>query len=190
MKTLERQKVRQEKKEANRLIAYYYESQGIRWTSVREVLPKLAQECEIPLDRREPMLLGVLNVLKARGIEAPKGYRPPWERGQTAPMFSRQPSKYQAFYDSWEWKQVRYLILKKRGRICECCGAAAATGARIVVDHIKPVRKFWDLRFDERNLQILCDDCNRGKSVDDQTDWRPAVGEFSNNSGTEIEPSR
>jgi 5-methylcytosine-specific restriction endonuclease McrA len=48
----------------------------------------------------------------------------------------------------------------------------AADGALIVVDHIRPLRKHWHLRLDPANLQVLCSDCNMGKSNSDVTDWR------------------
>ena len=44
---------------------------------------------------------------------------------------------------------------------------------RIVVDHIKPRSRFPGLELDPDNLQILCSDCNMGKSNDDCTDFRP-----------------
>jgi HNH endonuclease len=77
-----------------------------------------------------------------------------------------------SFYNSWGWKALRYRVLKERGRACECCRSSAAEGAKIVVDHIRPVRMFWHLRLDPQNLQVLCDDCNRGKGWRDVTDWR------------------
>jgi len=86
------------------------------------------------------------------------------------------PTKRQikAFYNSWQWKRLRYAFLKDKQRRCECCGATAADGARIVVDHIKPVRRFWHLRLDRTNLQVACDCCNRGKGSHDQSDFRTA----------------
>lgn len=78
---------------------------------------------------------------------------------------------FNAFYDTWEWKKVRYEALKKYGAKCQCCGATKEN-AKIVVDHIKPIRFHWDLRLEQSNLQILCDDCNKGKSYQDTTDWR------------------
>ena len=79
--------------------------------------------------------------------------------------------KINAFYDSWEWKKVRYEAIKRYGRRCMCCGATS----QIVVDHIKPVRRHPELSLDLSNLQILCDECNRGKSYHDETDWRPTA---------------
>lgn len=83
------------------------------------------------------------------------------------------------FYKSWEWRTLRMRVLKEHGRSCQCCGAApgmtAASGepVRICVDHIKPLSKFWHLRLDRTNLQVLCDECNQGKGNWDETDFRP-----------------
>jgi 5-methylcytosine-specific restriction endonuclease McrA len=45
----------------------------------------------------------------------------------------------------------------------------------IVVDHIKPRSRFPELALDPENVQVLCDSCNRGKSCDDYTDFRPKL---------------
>lgn len=74
------------------------------------------------------------------------------------------------FYDSREWKELRYKAIRLHGRTCMACGAAAGT---VHVDHIKPRSKFPELALDLSNLQILCADCNIGKSNKDSTDWRP-----------------
>lgn len=69
-------------------------------------------------------------------------------------------------------------VLKEHGRACQCCGAepgmktASGDPVRICVDHIKPLSKFWNLRLDRTNLQVLCDECNQGKGAWDQTDFR------------------
>jgi hypothetical protein len=97
------------------------------------------------------------------------------------PMASRRAQggaidKKKAFYASWEWKQARYQAFLRYGRKCMCCGAAGE-GAKLVVDHIKPISKFWDIRLDPENLQILCNACNMGKSKLDYTDFRPRLQE-------------
>ena len=76
------------------------------------------------------------------------------------------------FLRSIEWKTLRYRMLKARGARCECCGATAQDGERIVVDHIKPRRKFPELALEPSNLQVLCSSCNWGKGSWDETDWR------------------
>lgn len=80
-------------------------------------------------------------------------------------------AKIKEFYASWDWKRSRYEHLKGKERKCLCCGAARESGAKMVVDHIKPIRRFWHLRMHPDNLQILCDDCNMGKGSRDETDF-------------------
>ena len=84
----------------------------------------------------------------------------------------------QTFYQSWEWATLRMEVLKaNRGR-CECCGSSVGDTTvggdlvRLQVDHIKPLSKFWELRLEASNLQVLCAECNRGKGAWDATDWR------------------
>jgi len=76
------------------------------------------------------------------------------------------------FYESKEWRQVRYAALKACGAKCLCCGASAADGARLHVDHIKPRYTHTHLSLELSNLQVLCEDCNLGKGAWDDTDWR------------------
>jgi len=53
------------------------------------------------------------------------------------------------------------------------------TSRQIHVDHIKPRSKFPELELVFDNLQVLCDDCNIGKSNVDSTDFRPSgITEF------------
>jgi len=77
------------------------------------------------------------------------------------------------FYKSWEWKSLRYEVLCYYGAQCMCCGASRDDGKVIVVDHVRPIRKYPALALDFHNLQVLCNDCNMGKSHTDETDWRP-----------------
>lgn len=70
-------------------------------------------------------------------------------------------------------------VLKESARRCMCCGATpddtdmAGNAVKIVVDHIKPLHHYWNLRLKKSNLQILCDECNQGKGAWDETDHRP-----------------
>lgn len=93
-----------------------------------------------------------------------------------SPKKLKRRSKTQEFLLTWEWKKLRMDALKRYGFRCQCCGAEpsqrnnAGVNVRIEVDHIKPISKFWHLRSDPNNLQVLCRDCNKGKSnryVDD-----------------------
>lgn len=138
-------------------------------------------------------LLGYVRKLRARGcdirdqhgggwIEAARWIVPAVTTRKQAKHILRQhfnskpapqppPVKY---YASWGWKRVRYETLKKYGARCMLCGATPENGARICVDHIQPVSKRPDLALDPDNLQVLCDDCNMGKSNVYTDDFRPA----------------
>ncbi len=78
------------------------------------------------------------------------------------------------FLQSYEWRKLRMEALKLYGNRCQCCGASAADGVRIHVDHIKPRKQYPALALDLSNLQVLCEDCNHGKGNWDDTDWREA----------------
>ncbi len=77
------------------------------------------------------------------------------------------PSK--DFYLSRPWQELRYKALKLHGRKCMVC---FVSNTELHVDHIKPISKFPDLKLCFDNLQILCRDCNLGKSNKDSIDWR------------------
>lgn len=79
------------------------------------------------------------------------------------------------FLHTFEWRTLRYQAIKKYGAKCMCCGASPATGATLNVDHIKPRARFPQLALDIENLQVLCHECNHGKSNWDTTDWRTAI---------------
>ena len=72
------------------------------------------------------------------------------------------------FYDSPEWRTLRYQALKASNGKCQLCGS---TG-QLHVDHIKPRSKHPELALRLDNLQVLCKDCNLGKGAWDATDWR------------------
>ena len=75
----------------------------------------------------------------------------------------------ESFYSSKKWRTVRYEVLRENGKVCMCCGA---TKGEMHVDHIKPRSKFPKLELEKSNLQVLCKDCNFGKSNKFSDDWR------------------
>jgi 5-methylcytosine-specific restriction endonuclease McrA len=79
------------------------------------------------------------------------------------------------FFLSDQWIKLRYATLSQRGNNCECCGRSWSVGNPLQVDHIKPRSIFPDLALEPSNLQILCRECNIGKSNIDATDWRKAA---------------
>tara|TARA_R110002167_G_scaffold20891_2_gene76088 strand:+ start:1440 stop:2018 length:579 start_codon:yes stop_codon:yes gene_type:complete len=85
---------------------------------------------------------------------------------------SSQPS--QLFYKSRAWRELRVAILEKYECKCMMCGCSPKEHGIVVhVDHIKPRSTHPHLELKEDNLQILCEDCNLGKSNYYITDWRP-----------------
>lgn len=77
-----------------------------------------------------------------------------------------------SFYESREWRELRYRVLTKYGWKCMGCGRTRKDGVILHVDHIKPRSKYPELELDENNLQVLCADCNIGKSNKFDTDHR------------------
>jgi hypothetical protein len=71
-----------------------------------------------------------------------------------------------------KWQQIRFETLKRGNGRCCLCGRSAKDGTILHVDHIKPKSLYPELAFELDNMQILCEDCNIGKSNRDETDWR------------------
>jgi hypothetical protein len=73
------------------------------------------------------------------------------------------------FYYSHEWRQLRFKILAHYGKECMACGSKEGPAH---VDHIYPVSLFPDKILDFDNLQVLCEECNIGKSNKIIADFR------------------
>jgi len=72
----------------------------------------------------------------------------------------------QSFYSSKEWKDCRKLFLENNSsRECVYCmhDFTVDSSKKLNLDHIKPLRFYWDLRTEQSNLQITCEDCNKTK---------------------------
>ena len=76
------------------------------------------------------------------------------------------------FYKSQQWRTLRYHFLRDSNGKCVCCGATKEDGVTMHVDHIIPRTINWELALDFKNLQLLCEDCNIGKSNIFTDDWR------------------
>ena len=55
--------------------------------------------------------------------------------------------KLHNFYQCKEWKQLREVVKKEYTPMCPVCGSED----NLVVDHIKPVRYFWEERLNKNN---------------------------------------
>jgi len=79
------------------------------------------------------------------------------------------------FYNTREWIAVRYQALRLSEHRCLSCGSSPNDGIRLHVDHIKPRSVRPDLSLNINNLQVLCEQCNLGKSNKYSDDFRPAT---------------
>ena len=111
-------------------------------------------------EAREPLVKNIKPASKPHNRAKDKKAQKAWQR------------KRHDFYDSSEWRELRYKALKQCGAACQCCGRPRGNGVVLHVDHIKPRSKFPHLELLLENLQVLCEDCNLGKSNKDSTDWR------------------
>lgn len=76
------------------------------------------------------------------------------------------------FYWSDAWRELRYKILRKFGFKCMACGMKPPE-VILHVDHIKPRFSHPELELNADNLQVLCEDCNKGKRHYFDDDLRP-----------------
>jgi hypothetical protein len=74
--------------------------------------------------------------------------------------FISAPIRRQLF-ESEQWRAMRALVLRLDNYTCQHCGAR---NVRLHVDHKIPITVDWSRRLDLLNLQVLCEDCNVGKS--------------------------
>ena len=78
-------------------------------------------------------------------------------------------NKLHNFYNSREWKDLRVQVKKELTPMCPVCGAED----NLHVDHIRPIRHFFEERLNPNNLQILCGDCNleKGSMLNWTLEW-------------------
>lgn len=93
------------------------------------------------------------------------------EKVETYSSYKPTVREKKEFYQSWEWKELRFKVLSQYKSTCLLCGATSSN-SKICVDHIKPISLYWSKRFELDNLQTLCEDCNMGKSNKDFSDFR------------------
>ena len=113
------------------------------------------------------------NSLLLKNTEIALGLSPSgahWERfKRVAQALTDIPTQCEnPFYNTKEWKELRYRALMLNDGRCECCGAKDM----LRVDHVKPRARYPELELKLSNLQVLCKLCDDGKGEWDQTDWR------------------
>lgn len=146
---------------------------------------RLGRERRIHPNTVENVVATLANIRPAKGKrgKADRARRWQWldqklmedERLNLLPEYSSEKKRRVSnkdFYKSQEWREIRYRVLSRSKGKCELCNRGSQNGVILHVDHIKPRSKYPELALSERNLQVLCDDCNLGKSNIDDTDWR------------------
>jgi len=75
-----------------------------------------------------------------------------------------------------EWRTLRVQVLEAYLAKCAMCNRTPQEhGVVVHVDHIIPKSRNPRIALCFDNLQVLCEDCNLGKSNRFRTDWRPTV---------------
>ncbi|ARJ41389.1 hypothetical protein B1H58_04785 [Pantoea alhagi] len=85
---------------------------------------------------------------------------------------SEEKGSTNSFYQTKEWRKLRYQAFKKYGNNCAVCGRSPKDGLIMHVDHIKPRSRYPHLALEITNLQIMCKECNVSKSNKDNIKWR------------------
>ncbi len=110
---------------------------------------------------------------QAKKIRRGKRKRKKKKTKTVSPVPSQKPPvRVVGFYESDEWRLVRYEALKFNDGRCALCGHGRSDGVKLHVDHIKPRSKYPKLELSLSNLQVLCENCNAGKGARHADDWR------------------
>ena len=74
------------------------------------------------------------------------------------------------------WRKLRAEAIEVYGGECAACGRSKQfEGVTMHLDHIIPKSHKPELALNFANLQLLCEDCNMGKSNKYSTDWRASA---------------
>ena len=68
--------------------------------------------------------------------------------------------KYNSFYNSVEWRQLRARKFAEADGLCEECKKKGIIRAGKEVHHRVPIEKDWSKRLDFDNLILLCPECH------------------------------
>ena len=71
--------------------------------------------------------------------------------------------KYNSFYQSSEWKALRWQKFCDCNGLCELCLKNGIINEAREIHHIVPIEKDWSKRLDYDNLIALCSDCHNAQ---------------------------
>jgi 5-methylcytosine-specific restriction endonuclease McrA len=75
-------------------------------------------------------------------------------------MLTSKSGSRNPFYNSREWRVMRFRVLHRDGYKCVICGSNVRGKGLSRVDHIKPLKKFPELSLVLSNLRTLCVSCD------------------------------
>ena len=145
-----------------------------RKESRKERLKRLAKQVEEAISaglvvQRVPA--GKSGFHYVQGINEPIASGEPWRKRKSKKDLYREIDELRerlqgknSFYHSREWRELRWKVLTAGDGKCVMCGRGKKDGIILHVDHIKPRSKYPHLELEFSNLQVLCEDCNLGKS--------------------------
>ena len=70
-------------------------------------------------------------------------------------------NKYNQFYWTKAWKELRQYVLVRDDYLCQDCLKNKKITEATDVHHIKKLRKAWELRLDPNNCISLCGTCHK-----------------------------
>ncbi len=82
-------------------------------------------------------------------------------RRQIFNSYYNKDNKYNKFYWTQKWRDLRTYILCRDNHLCQDCLKEKKITEANEVHHIEKIRKAWDKRYDEDNLISLCGDCHK-----------------------------
>lgn len=84
----------------------------------------------------------------------------------------RRDKKAKAFYNSKEWELLREQALLRDVGICVHCMKNGKITLADMVDHILPIKFYWEYRLTLDNLQSLCNPCHAVKTAEDKRKYK------------------
>ena len=71
--------------------------------------------------------------------------------------------KYNSFYNSKQWHELRNFKWQESNGLCELCLKDGIINEAREIHHIVPIEKDWNKRLDYDNLIALCSDCHNAQ---------------------------
>lgn len=81
-------------------------------------------------------------------------------------MFYKIKNKYNKFYGSKEWRELRLWKLAEQP-LCEYCLEKNQITPATEIDHVLPLATHWHLRLDHSNMKSTCRPCHLAKTSKD-----------------------